>query len=96
MNDTTLVLGTFERVTSSTNNLKDVYANDENIKLYSGANQIFAKVHEKIKENACFAIQEDFFSFKESKMSQDQAKLFLVDKSDYKTLEIFFDDQINE
>jgi len=54
-------------------------------------NDIFLKVHQSLRDNAIFAIQEDYHAFLESAQSPSSGKLFLIDRSDYNTLEIFFD-----
>ena len=77
--------------------MEEYYAKDVaegTITCHRGANDIFVKVHECLKENAAFALMDDLVGYQEANRHGNRSKLFLVDFVDYNTLEIFFDDQI--
>lgn len=95
LEDTNMVFGSLERVTNSSTNLQEVYKDQPDIEIITDFHEMYAKLREKMKKNAAFAIQDDFFAFKESGQLKDRSKLFIVDRSDYYTHEIFFDDQID-
>lgn len=97
MQDANLILGTFQRQNNPSITMEEYYAKDVaegTITCHRGANDIFVKVHECLKENAAFALMDDLVGYQEANRHGNRSKLFLVDFVDYNTLEIFFDDQI--
>ena len=64
--------------------------------IHSGFNDLFVKIHNSLRENAVFAVQDDYYTYLESQQKSIFGKLFLVDRADYNTVEIFFDESVNK
>ena len=79
-------------------NHRDFEGNQDVVKLES-FNEIFLEKKESLKKNATLAYKDDW-NFLKDNFSIDKphfsGKLFLLDKSDFETLEIFFDDDVGE
>ena len=81
------------------NECYDEILKNEEILKFETFNEIFLEKKESLKKNACLAYKDDFGFLKKNfdiKKNNFCGKLFLLDKSDFSTLEIFFDDNISE
>jgi len=95
--ETNMVLGTLQRQNNLSITMEEYYASqiaEGTVTCHRGANDVFIKYHELLKESASFALMDDIIAYQELSKGNN-GKLFLLDHTDYNTLEIFFDDMIN-
>lgn len=94
------VFGTLTRNKLSQNQeLEEIYEKeiDEDIvDIQKDGSQLFLKIQEMLKESSCIAIHDDYDTWKASNQNSDFAKPLYIDQQDYSTLQIFFDDNIQE
>jgi len=92
-----MVLGTLQRQNNVGISMEEYYEKamaEGTVSCHRGANEIFVRTHELLKENAAFCLMDDYLAYNELNRGSN-GKLFLIDHTDYNTLEIFFDDGIS-
>lgn len=93
-------------------NMEDAYAKEieeDAVKILKGGTEIYVRMMELLKEvtfiknfiimilKSCgLAYQDDWEYWNQNGEKMDYAKPLMIDQSDYSTLQIFFDDNINE